>query len=264
MTGRITVIMAHVRGLLFSISVVSASFAMAEDQSLVQAAADPTASLMNVQFQGVYVGDYYQLDDETGSSLLLRSAVPFTTGALNHIARVTLPYTTDSPSGETGIGDAVLFDLIVQEESWGRWGAGPVALLPTATNDALGQEKWAAGPAFGFAARSPGVLWGVFNQNLFSFAGNDDREDVDVSVVQPIVNVILGDGWSVGTSEMNVTYDWNRNRWTALPLGVKLSKLVKGGGPPIQFSGSYEYNFADDLPSARWTVNLTAKLLFPI
>ena len=94
----------------------------------------------------------------------------------------------------------VLFDLIVFNESWGRWGVGPVMLFPTATNDALGAEKWAIGPAAGFVARSQKLLWGVFNQNLFSFAGNNDREDVNVSIIQPIINYSLPDKWSIGTS----------------------------------------------------------------
>jgi len=34
-------------------------------QSLDQAASDPTASLMSVQVQNLYSGDYHQLDDES-------------------------------------------------------------------------------------------------------------------------------------------------------------------------------------------------------
>ena len=113
------------------------------------------------------------------------------------------------------MSDLVLFDLIVFNESWGRWGVGPVMLFPTATNDALGAEKWAIGPAAGFVARSQKLLWGVFNQNLFSFAGNNDREDVNVSIIQPIINYSLPDQWSIGTSEMNITYDWEKDDWTA-------------------------------------------------
>lgn len=117
-----------------------------------------------------------------------RSAAPFRTGGLNHIARATLPIPTHTPSDEHGLGDLVLFDLIVFNEPWGRWGLGPVMLFPTASDDALGSDKWAMGPAIGFAARRPGLLWGAVNQNLFSFAGNDHREDVDVSILQPIVS----------------------------------------------------------------------------
>jgi hypothetical protein len=241
-----------------------AAAAASGDQSLDQAANDPTASLMSLQVQNVYAGDYHVLDDETGNMLLLRAAVPFATGELNHIARLTVPVVTDSPSRESGLGDIVLFDLLAFDESWGRWGIGPVLLAPTATDDSLGADKWAIGPAIGFVARAPGLLWGVFNQNLFSFAGEDDRDDVDISIIQPILNYSLPNEWSVGTSEMNVTFDWNKEDWVALPLGFKVAKLMRFGKQPVQFSGSYEYNFADDHPSPAWSVSFTVKLLFPV
>ena len=233
-------------------------------QSLEQAASDPTASLMSVSVQDIYAGSYHQLDDESGNTLLLRSSLPFATGSLEHIARATLPIVTDSPSGESGLSDLVLFDLVVFDKPWGRWGIGPVLLAPTATDETIGADKWAIGPAVGFVARSNKLMWGLFNQNLFSFAGDSDREDVNVSILQPIVNYSLPDRWSIGTSEMNVTYDWERDAWTILPLGVKLARLVKFGKLPVQFAGGYEYNFADDYAAPKWTVNFTVKFLFPV
>ena len=233
-------------------------------QALDQAANDPTASLMAVQIQNIYSGNYYHLHDASGNTVLLRPVVPFTTGALSHIARATIPYATLSPSGKTGLGDSVLFDLIVFNQSWGRWGIGPVLLLPTATDDALGAEKWAAGPALGFVARQPSLMWGLFNQNLFSFAGNDQRDEVKLSILQPIVNYSLPHKWSIGASEMNITYDWNKGAWVNLPLGIKVSKLHKFAKLPVQFSGSYEYNFANASVTPEWSVNLTVKFLFPI
>jgi hypothetical protein len=233
-------------------------------QSLEQAASDPTASLMSLQLQEIYTGNYHNLDDESGNTVQLRAALPFSTGSLKHIARATLPMVTDSPSGADGISDLVLFDLVVFDQPWGRWGVGPVALLPTASDDRLGAEKWAAGPAIGFTARSGKLLWGLFDQNLFSFAGEGDRDDVNVSILQPILNYSLPDKWSIGTSEMNFTYDYEKEEWVALPLGVKLAKLVKFGGLPVQFSGAYEYNFDDDDVEPEWTFNFTAKFLFPI
>jgi hypothetical protein len=233
-------------------------------QSLEQAANDPTASLMNIQIQNIYTGDYHNLDDEHGNTVLLRSAIPFKIGEINNIARITLPVITNSPSNESGIGDLVLFDLVAIDESWGRWGFGPVMLLPTASEDELGAEKWAIGPALGFVASKPGLLWGLFNQNLITFAGDDNRDNVNVSLVQPILNYALPNKWSIGTSEMNLTYDWNENAWIALPLGAKLSKMVKLGSIPTQLSGSYEYNFQDDYIAPEWSVNFSVKLLFPI
>jgi hypothetical protein len=63
---------------------------------------------------------------------------------------------------------------------------------------------------------------------------------------------------------MNVTYDWGKSDWTALPLGIKLAKLVKFGNLPVQFSSAYEYNFADDYVAPKWAVNVTVKFLFPL
>jgi hypothetical protein len=233
-------------------------------QSLDQAANDPTASLMSVQIQNLYSGSHHNLEHEDSNTILLRPAVPFKTGDLNHIARATVPIVTGSPSGKTGLGDAVLFDLIVFNQSKGRWGVGPVMLLPTATNNALGAEKWALGPALGFVVQETGFIWGLFNQNLFSFAGNGNRDDVRLSILQPIVNVSLPDKWSVGTSEMNVTYDWEKGGWANLPLGLKVNKLHRFSSMPVQFSGSYEYNFADRYVAPEWSVNFAVKFLFPI
>jgi hypothetical protein len=33
---------------------------------------------------------------------------------------------------------------------------------------------------------------------------------------------------------------------------------------PVQFSGAYEYNFADDEVAPEWTINFTVKFLFPL
>ena len=233
-------------------------------QSLEQAASDPTASLMSVQIQDIHIGDYHHLDHESGNTVLLRAALPFTTGEFKNIARVTLPMVTDTPAGVDGVGDLVVFDLVAFDESWGRWGVGAVLLAPTASNKRLGAEKWAAGPAVGFTARGGKLLWGAFLQNLFSFAGEGDREDVNLSILQPILNLALPHKWSIGTSEMNLVYDWERGQWTALPLGVKVAKLLRPGGMPLQLAGSYEYNFDDDEAAPQWTVELSVKLLFPL
>ena len=218
---------------------------------------------MSVQIQDVYAGAYHQLNNESSNTVLLRSALPFQAFGLNNIARVTLPVVTSGPSGKSGLSDMTVFDLIVFNADWGRWGAGPVMLLPTG-EEGLSAEKWAIGPAVGFTASQPGFLWGVFNQNLFSFAGDNNRDDVRVSIIQPLINYSLHDKWSIGASEMNVTYDWDKNDWTALPLGVKLSKLTKFDKLPVQFSGAYEYNFADDYVAPKRTVSFTVKFLFPI
>lgn len=232
------------------------------DQSLGQAANDPTASLMSLQISDWYNIRFHGLDDEDANTVVVRSAIPFQTGDLNHIFRVTVPFITDNPVLDTGLSDITLFDLVVFNQSWGRWGVGPVALLPTG-GSGRGTEKWALGPAVGFVARDGKLLWGAFNQNLFTYAGDDSRDDVNVSVLQPILNLGLGHGWAVGVSEMTFSYDYHAGRWSSLPLGVSLSKLVKFGKLPVQFSLQYEHDFADEPRDPEDTVRFAVKFLFP-
>jgi hypothetical protein len=63
---------------------------------------------------------------------------------------------------------------------------------------------------------------------------------------------------------MNITYDWEASRWSSLPLGVKLAKLVKFGKTPVQFSGQYEHDFADDgVVGPENVFRFTMKVLMP-
>jgi hypothetical protein len=204
----------------------------------------------------------HNLDGETASRLQFRAAIPFRLGGTNNIARLTLPYITDTPSGASGVADATIFNLTTFDTTWGRWGVGAVALLPTGEGD-VSAEKWALGPALGFTVQSGGLLWGAFNQNLFTIDGASDKPDVNVSTLQPVFNIGLGNGWSTGLSEMVVTYDWDDGAFSSLPLGVKLSRLVRIQGVPVQFTASYEHNFRDEGVGPADTLSFTAKLLIP-
>jgi hypothetical protein len=234
----------------------------AAGDNLSQAANDPTAALTAYQLQNSYSPSVYGTGGASQNYLQFRAAIPFEIGGLQNIFRVTLPYFTDTPSGATGLTDMVLFDLVTFDRSWGRFGVGAVALVPTGS-DGLSAEKWGLGPAAGFTAKNGKVLWGAFNQNIFSFAGDDDMPDVNVSILQPILSVGLGNGWSTGLSEMSVTYDWDKDDWVSLPVGVKLAKLQRFGTTPVQFTAQYEHNFADDQTVPEDLYSFTVKLLMP-
>lgn len=236
--------------------------ASAQQDGLGSEANDPTASVMAFQLQDFYTYRYHNLDDEDGNRLQFRAAIPFSLGDYSNIFRLTAPYVTDSPNDSSGWSDMTLFNLVTFDRSWGRFGVGAVALLPTG-EDGLSAEKWGLGPAVGFVASQPWGIWGLFNQNVFTVAGDDDYRDVNISIVQPIVNYSLGNGWSAGASDMSITYDWEQHDWVSLPLGVALNKLVRIQEYPVQFTASYEHNFYDEGVSASDTLNLTAKLLLP-
>lgn len=235
--------------------------APSQGQSLSSQASDPTASLMSFQLQNFYSPNLHNTAADQ-NVLQFRAAIPFELGGINNIARLTIPFVTDSASGSTGLGDATVFNLLAFDRDWGRFGVGAVALLPTGA-DGVSAEKWGIGPAFGFVARPTWGLAGLFNQNILTVAGDDDRPDVNISTLQPIISVPVGNGWSAGTSDMTLVYDWDRSEFTSLPLGVKVSKLTKPGGQPVQWQVSYERNFFDEGVAPEDTIGFTVKLLVP-
>lgn len=127
-------------------------------QSLDQAANDPTAFILSIQLSDWYTADFWNLQDESANSVVLRAAYPFEFKGLSNIFRVTAPVATHHPALGSGLSDMTLFDLVVFDKPWGRWGVGPVMLVPTGGSN-RGADKWAAGPALGFTARKEKLIW---------------------------------------------------------------------------------------------------------
>ena len=254
--------------ILYALSLVSSSQLYAE--GLSQEANDPTAPLMAVQLKDDYVlGFHNGMENKTANSMMLRTAYPYRWGKTNHIARITQPYTTDTPLGDTGIGDMTLFDLLVFSESWGRYGVGVVGTLPLSDKS----KQWSIGPSFGFVNNTvkEGLNVGLFNQNLFRIAGDDGRPYTRMSSLQPILNYSLQDGWNIGTGDIQYIYDWESKQWISLPVALQIGKLVRLGTVPTIFFLQYQYNFADKVhtesglyaPVVKNSLSFTVKFLFP-
>jgi hypothetical protein len=140
---------------------------------------------------------------------------------------------------EFGLGDLTpeLFfspkDPIVLRQGLSMvWGVGPAFQLPTATNDKLGTGKWSARPAFVtfFSAKPLHVTTGFLIFNLWSFAGDQDRANVNAMTLQPFWNYNLPDGWYLTTSPL-MTANWEakgENRWT-VPIGGGFGRIFKIG-----------------------------------
>lgn len=231
-------------------------------EQLNQAADDPTASLMSLQVADWYTATFHKAPGADANTVVVRPVLPFRTGPLHHIFRATVPFITHNPVLDAGLSDIALSDLIVFNRRWGRWGFGPVALFPSG-GSRIGADKWALGPAIGFTARTNRLLWGILNQNLFSFAGDGARPDVNASVLQPILNLRLGNKWTIGASEMLGAYDSTAGRWSSLPLGLKLAKLVRVSVLRVQVSAQYEHDFVDDRVGPANTLRFGLKALFP-
>lgn len=213
----------------------------AEDTAeLSRQATDPTASLMALNFQSIYIGSYHGADlpGEADEALVFqfRPVIPFEFLGHPNILRATIPFQSCGRSDE-GFGPISLFNLFVLNQSWGRWGLGPVMSIDT-TDDL--PDEFAIGPAVGFVWQvNKKFSCGLFSQNIF--AG-----DTAVTNIQPVISYQLGDGWSLSAGDLQFSYDWENVRWLNVPVGMQLGKVVKLGGLPSRFAINPQYNLQND------------------
>ena len=119
------------------------------------------------------------------------------------------------------------------------WGAGPVVLLPTATDSLLGGKKWAAGPAaIGLVLKGPWTV-GMLANHVWSFAGDDDRDDISSSFMQPFVAYTWPSAWTVSLQSES-SYNWETEQWS-VPVNISASKLARFGKLPVNLQGGVGY-----------------------
>ena len=205
-----------------------ADTALAQDSAQAN---NPLANTTALNFQNLYLGDL----GGTGAhanQFYFRYAKPLQAFGSNWLMRATLPVNSfpveTAGSSETGIGDfnvffAYLFDTGNPAISFG---VGPQFTLPTATDDLLGTEKWSAGLAnVLFVGTNPKFQFGYLLTWQASFAGSDDRADVNQGAFQPFAFYQLGDGWYLRSAGV-WTYDFETDNFS-IPIGLGIGKVTK-------------------------------------
>lgn len=225
-------------------------------QDLSSQATDPTASLMAFNFKGLW-NDFHGPDipgerDERWQ-FQFQPVIPFEALGQPNILRLTVPYQLGG-RGDEGFTQISLFDLVIFNEDWGRWGVGPVMSLDT-TGDA--PDRFVIGPAIGGVWRVNKKLnVGLFNQNVF-------WNDTASSQLQPVIAYQLGHGWALSAGDLQFTYDWKSERWVNVPIGFQLGKVIRLGKLPVRFSVNPQYNLMDRDGYNKWSVSFTFTMLFP-
>jgi hypothetical protein len=240
--------------------------------ALVREAKNPFTDVTNLQlFYDANLG--IQPGHQTQQVVTLQPLIPFAINAnWSIITRTVLPFITQpgSAPGEAttnGVGDTQ-FSAFLSPARTGSlvWGIGPVLQLPTATNDALGQGKWAAGPTAGL--QWSGTLWtfGALINNVWSFTGDSTRPAVNQLQLQPEINYTFKDNPNrYLTFSPTVTANWRasgQERWT-VPISLGLGQLVKWGHQSINLQATAYYNVTAPTDASKWTAELLLQFLFP-
>ena len=134
--------------------------------------------------------------------------------------------------------------------------------VPTATDTVLGGEQWGAGPtAVALRQRGPWT-YGVLANHIASFAGDDDRADINATFLQPFVSYITKTKTTIGLSAES-TYDWENDQWS-IPVNFTVNQLLKIGDQPIQVGAGVRY-WAESAAQGPegWGFRFQVTLLFP-
>lgn len=225
-------------GLLTFLSLCFISFkAFAQsEQELANKLQNPVSDLISVPIQINYDQNIGQ--DEDGDRWLtnIQPVIPLSMNEdWNVISRTILPLISQQDiypgygekSGNGDLLQSLFFSPKAKTPSGWTWGVGPAFSFPIASENEFGTEKWSIGPtAVGLRQDGP-LTVGLLVNHLASFAGSDDRDDVNATFVQPFAAYT----WKTGTAlsiNSETTFDWE-NDDTQMPINLVLGQLVPVG-----------------------------------
>ena len=247
----------------------------AGQSDLAKAAQNPIADLISLPLQNntnFNVGP----QERTQNILNVQPVWPFSIGEdWNVITRTILPVAYVS-SGES-VGDATIPSPIDEDHKFGlgdstftaffspksseklTWGVGPVVLVPTSTDDALGAGEWGGGLSAVFLGMPGNWVVGSLFSNVWA-------SDVNLFTWQYFINYNIPDGNGLYlTSAPIMTANWEAdsdNRWT-IPVGGGVGKIFKIGKQPVNGQVSAYYNAEKPKFGADWQLRLQLQFLFP-
>lgn len=262
--------------LLLAASFLAAQPAASDEEAtkraaLAKAALNPVSSLISVPFQhssNFMTGPYNRVGDLTN----IQPVIPLKIGSnWNLITRTIVPVfdfqpdPTSPTNWAAGMGDInPSFFLSPQKVSKVIWGIGPSLVLPTATDQLMGQGKWSAGPSIVLLVQPGKWTIGTLSNNIWSYAGDKDRAAVNYFTMQYFVNYNLKKGYYL-TSAPIVTSNWLANsgeKWT-VPFGLGIGRVQKWGTQPVNWSIAAFGNAVHPTHAPVWSLRFQVALLYP-
>lgn len=249
--------------------------ALADDSAeLAKKAQNPIAAMYSLPVQYNWDQKMGATGDGKRSLTNIQPVLPFSLNEeWNLISRTILPVidqhglATQGVADETGIGDVTQsFFFSPKQPTASGWilGAGPVLLIPTASDEVLGAEQWGAGPTVVALKQANGWTHGVLANHIWGLEGSpaDDKEKVNQTFLQPFLSYTTGTFTTFGINSES-TYDWQAREW-AVPVNLTVTQLLKLGGQPLTLQAGPRY-WVDSTESGPhgWGFRATITFLFP-
>jgi hypothetical protein len=244
----------------------------AEDDSadLAKKLSNPISDLVSVPFQFNWQQKVGPL--ELSQFILnVQPVIPFTlTPDWDLIVRIITPFVGQPPFvpagwSEFGIGDMTTSFFLSPKSTKSGFtvGVGPAFVLPNSYQPTIGSGKWSIGPtAVALQQTGPwtvGVLW---NQ-VWSFAGDPRRADVNQMFLQPFLAYQATKTVTL-TVQSETTADWNASTdtWT-VPINFLISKLSSFGTFPASYQLGYGVFPAHPDLGPSWKIRAAIVILLP-
>jgi hypothetical protein len=201
----------------------------ADNSDLAKQAQNPIANLISLPLQNntnFNVGP----DDRTQNILNVQPVYPVSLGDdWTLITRTILPVMSQPLADgdrENGLGDTTFTGFFSPKDS-GKltWGVGPVVLIPTSTDDSLGNGDWGGGLSAVFLGMPGNWVVGSLFSNVWA-------EDLNLFTWQYFINYNIpnGNGFYL-TSAPIMTANWDADsddRWTipSVAASARFSRLA--------------------------------------
>jgi hypothetical protein len=240
-----------------------------EGAELAKKLNNPISDMVSVPFQFNWQNGIGP-QDQTQFILNVQPVMPLSvTDEMNMIIRVIAPF-VGQPSGiaggvaASGLSDVLASFFFSPKKSSIVWGVGPAVSLPSTNVPTLGTQKWSAGPTGVVLKQQGGWTVGALVNQIWSFAGQADRSDVNQMFLQPFVAYNTKNLWTF-TAQSETTADWmvdGSGRWTA-PLNLIVAKLASFGDTPASYQIGWGYFFARPEDGPHWKTRATITILLP-